>query len=177
MVQIMMQWYTRCYRDGEEVNLKLNKEKCHFRCTSIPFFWGSDIKKRSATRPTKIKSHHRHASAQQQDRAPSLPWYINYLGKFSPGTTDVCDPLCKLTLSKVTLTWNILYQLLFNKTKLLIKSDMCMKFYDDIKPLYLEIDASGVGLGAALLQTSEGTTCQKDTVPDNTILCPIAFAS
>ena len=23
----------------EEVNLKLNKEKCNFRCTSIPFFW------------------------------------------------------------------------------------------------------------------------------------------
>ena len=22
----------------EEVNLKLNTEKCHFRCTSIPFF-------------------------------------------------------------------------------------------------------------------------------------------
>ena len=23
---------------GEEVNLNLNTEKCHFRCTSIPFF-------------------------------------------------------------------------------------------------------------------------------------------
>ena len=23
----------------EEVNLKLNKEKCHFRCTSIPFWY------------------------------------------------------------------------------------------------------------------------------------------
>ena len=22
----------------KEVNLKLNKEKCHFRCTSVPFF-------------------------------------------------------------------------------------------------------------------------------------------
>ena len=22
----------------QDVNLKLNKEKCHFRCTSIPFF-------------------------------------------------------------------------------------------------------------------------------------------
>ena len=27
----------------EEVNLKLNKEKCHFRCTSIPFFGECDI--------------------------------------------------------------------------------------------------------------------------------------
>ena len=31
MVQKVLQ---RC----EEVNLKLNKEKCHFRCTFIPFF-------------------------------------------------------------------------------------------------------------------------------------------
>ena len=52
-----------------------------------------------------------------------------------------------------------------------------MKFYDDSKPLYLETDASGVGLGTALLQTQEGTMCLKDTVPDNTILQPIAFAS
>ena len=102
---------------------------------------------------------------------------INYLGKFSAGTADVCDLLCKLTSSKAAWTWNASYQSLFNKAKLLIKSDMCMKFYDDTKPLYLETDTSGVGLGAALLQTQEGTTFQRDTVPDNTILHPIAFAS
>ena len=52
-----------------------------------------------------------------------------------------------------------------------------MKFYDYTKPFYLETDASRVGLGAALLQTHKGTTCQKDTVSDNTILHPISFAS
>ena len=102
---------------------------------------------------------------------------INYLSKVSPGTTEVCDPLQKLTSIKVTWTWNASYQSLFVKAKLLIKSNMCMKFYNDTKPLYLKTDASRVGLGAALLQTQEGTTCQKDMVPDNTILHPIAFAS
>ena len=86
-------------------------------------------------------------------------------------------PLCKLTSSKVIWTWNALCHTLFNKAKLLIKSDMCMKFYYDIKPLCLETDICRVGLGAALLQMPKGTTCQKDITPDNTILCPITFAT
>ena len=52
-----------------------------------------------------------------------------------------------------------------------------MKFYDDTKPLYLKTDASGISLRAALLQVRDNTTCQTHMAPDNTILCPIAFAS
>ena len=73
--------------------------------------------------------------------------------------------------------WNVSYQQLFTKAKLLIQADVCMKFYNDTKLLYLETDASGVGLGATLLQLCNNTMCQKDMAPDNTILHPIAFAS
>ena len=52
-----------------------------------------------------------------------------------------------------------------------------MKYYNDTKLLYLETDASGVGLRASLLQLCDKTTCQKDRVPDNIILHPIAFVS
>ena len=38
------------------------------------------------------------------------------------------------------------------KVKSLIKAEVCMKFYEDTKLLYLETDASGISLGAALLQ-------------------------
>ena len=33
----------------QDVNLKLNKEKCHFRCTSIPFF--SEVVLREGLQP------------------------------------------------------------------------------------------------------------------------------
>ena len=81
------------------------------------------------------------------------------------------------THHKMMWTWNASYQQLFAKAKSLIKADVYMKFYNDTKPLYLETDASGVDLGAALLQLHDNTTCQKGITPDNTILHPIAFAS
>ena len=63
------------------------------------------------------------------------------------------------------------------KGKSLIKADICVKFYNDTRPLYLETDASRVGLGAALLQLCDNTSCHKDMMPDNTILHPTTFAS
>ena len=79
--------------------------------------------------------------------------------------------------SKTTWTWTTSYQQLFDKAKSLMKAEVCMKFYDDTKPLYLETDASGIGLGAALLQLCNNTACQKGMPPDDTMFCPITFAS
>ena len=101
---------------------------------------------------------------------------IKYLGKFSPGTAVVYDPLWKLTSSKGDVDKECIIPIISAKNKLLIKSDMCMKFYNN-STTYLKTDMSGVGLGTALLQTWDSTICQKDMVPDNTILHLIAFAS
>ena len=38
MEWIMIQQFKRCYGDVRKSKLKLNKDKCHFRCMSILFF-------------------------------------------------------------------------------------------------------------------------------------------
>ena len=138
---------------------------------------GGSVQTGCPTRPTKGQSTDRNAGAKNKKELQAFLGIINYLNKFSPGTSEACKPLRKLMSSKMTWTWNESYQQLFNKAKLLIKVEMCIKFYYDTKPLYLETDASGIGLGVALLQLRDNMGCQKDTAPDNTILCPITFVS
>ena len=89
-----------------EVNLKLNKEKCHFRCTSIPFFREVTLRRGVQPDPQKIKALMDMPVPNNKRELPTFLGIINYLGKFSPGTAVVCDPLQKLTSSKTMWTWN-----------------------------------------------------------------------
>ena len=161
----------------QDVNLKLNKEKCCFRCTSIPFF--GEVVSRQGIQPDlqKVRALTEMLVSQNQKELQAFLGIINYLNKFSPGMLEVSKPFRKLTSSKMTWTWNASYQQQFNEAKSLIKEEMYMKFYDDTKPLYLETDASDVSLRAALIQLRDDMGCQKDTAPDNTSLHPIAFVS
>ena len=127
--------------------------------------------------PQKVKALTKKPAPKNKRELQSFLGVINYLGKFSPGTTEVCGSLQKLTSSRMLWTWNTSYQQLFNRAKSLIKAEICMKFYDDAKLLDLETDALGLGLGAALLQLCNNTACKRDMAPDNTSLRPMAFAT
>ena len=65
-----------------------------------------------------------------------------------------------------------MYWELYDKAKAIIKEDTYMEFYNEREPLYLEIDKSGVGLGAGLPQVTDGVNCLKDKTPDKTIYDP-----
>ena len=157
-------------RQCQDVNLKLNKDKCHFRCTSIPFFREVVSREGIQPDPQKIRALTKMPVPKNKKELQAFLGIINFLSKLSPDTSKVCKLLRKLTSSKATLTWDASYQQWFEKAKLLIKAEMCMKFYDDTKLLHLKMDASGIGLGAALLQLRDNSVCQKGMVPDNTIL-------
>ena len=161
----------------QDVNLKLNKDNYHFKCMSIPFLGEVVSREGNQPDPQKIRALTEMPAPKNKKELQAFLGIINYLGQFFPDTLEVCEPLRKRMSSKMTWTWNASYQQLFQKAKLLIKAEMCIKFYDDTKLLYLETDASGIVLRAALVQCRDNMACQKGTAPDNTILCTIAFAS
>ena len=140
------------------------------------FQWGH-IQAWHETWPTITQSPNRDVPSKNKKELQAFLVIVNYLCKFPPSTADVCESIRQLTSSKAEKTWNDTYQKLFDKTKSIIKEDLCMKFYDKTQPLYLETDVSGVGLGTALLHTRNGIRCPIDKEPDNSILRPIAFMS
>ena len=144
---------------------------------SIPFFGEVVSGQGVQPNPQKVRALTEMLSPKNKKELQAFLGIINYLNKFSPGMSEVCELLRKLMSSKMTWTWNASYQQLFDKAKSLIKAEMCMKFYDDTKLLYLKTDVSGVGLGAALLQLRDNISCHEDTAPTNSALCPITFVS
>ena len=95
---------------------------------SIPFFGEVVSRKGVQLDLQKIKALTDMPAPKNKRDLQAFLGIINYLGKFSPDTAEVCKPLQKLTLNKTIWIWNVSYQQLFAKAKLLIKADACMKF-------------------------------------------------
>ena len=159
------------------VNVKLNKDKCCFRCTSVLFFGelisGCEVQ----SNPQNLKALKNMQPPRTKEELQAFLGIINYLGKFCHSTADICESLRNLMSAKTEWTWNAMYLNVFDKAKAIIKEDVCMKFYDETKLLYIETDVSGVGLGAALLQTRTKTSCPRYEASDHSIFRPITFSS
>ena len=91
-------------RQCEDVNLKLNKERCHFRCTSIPFFGKVTLREGIQPDLQKIRALTKMPVPKNKKELQGFLGIINYLGKFSPGKAEVCKLLHTLTSSKMTWT-------------------------------------------------------------------------
>ena len=80
-------------RQCEDVNLKLNKDKYHFRCASIPFF--GKVVSREGIQPDtqKIRALSKMPAPKNKRELQAFLGKINYLGKFSPAMSEVCKPL------------------------------------------------------------------------------------
>ena len=80
-------------RQHQDVNLKLNKDKCHFRCMSIPFFGEVMSREGIQPDPQKIRALTEMPVPKNKKELQAFLGIINYLSKFFPDMSEVCKPL------------------------------------------------------------------------------------
>lgn len=151
-------------------NVKLNPNKCRIKCTKIPFFGMVIGKNGLEPDPKKVNAVMDMKPPTTVKELQSFLGVVNYLSRFSPHISELTAPLRPLLKKENQFAWYPSHQQAFNSLKAELSSTRILKYFDETKPLFLEVDASGRGLGAALLQK-----CEKDDGRGD--LQPIAYAS
>ena len=76
---------------------------------------------------------------------------VMYLSPFIPRLSSLTAPLHELLEKDTDFTWNCTYNAAFQHVKEAIISNTTLRYFDPSLPMTIQVDASQVGLGAALL--------------------------
>ena len=72
----------------------------------------------------------------------------------------------QLIKKTVEFAWNSTYDKAFRQAKLHVANAATLKYFDPLKPIVLECDASGTGIGGTLLQDSQPVTFISQALTD-----------
>ena len=147
-------------------NIKLKRNKVKFMLKEVEYNGFTISQNKVQPTPQKVEAIH---SAEAPNNVGELRAFIglaNYLRNFVPKFAEVMAPLYLLLKKEVKWRWGKIENEAFNAIKDAITTENALKRYDPNGDLILQTDASGVGIGATILQTNEEGFLQ-----------PVAYAS
>ena len=148
--------HDRHVRDLMEIARKhgliFNPSKTHVKETSVNFFGCLYDEHGVHPDPDKVKAIHAMEAPRNVTQLQEFLGMVQFLSPFIPGLSTLTAPLRELQKKDVEFTWNSSYDAAFNRVKEAITSDATLRYFDTTKPVTIQVDASKVGLGAALIQ-------------------------
>ena len=144
-----------------EHGLVFNGEKCEVKQDSVTFFGTVYDTDRAHLDPKKVDAVHQMPPPETPSQLQQFLGMVTYLSPFIPPLSTHNAPLWELLKKYSEFIENTCYQEAFDRIKELVCKDTTLCYFDIWKPVTIQFNASGKGLGAALLQ--EG--------------CLVAFAS
>ena len=148
--------HDRCVRGllqrASECGLKLNKAKCRFAMTELPYIGHLVTDKGVRPDPEKVKGIHQMQPPKDADETRVFLGHVNYMSKFIPNMSTISEPLRKLMSKTSDFEWESEQQASFEALKTALSEDCLLQYFDANKPVTLQTDASRLGLGAALMQ-------------------------
>ena len=136
---------------AREHGLVLNK-KCEVKSNSVKFFGCVYDKHGAHPDPSKVSTIKEMPAPQNKREIQSFLGMVTYLSPFIPQLSSHTATLRGLLKTDVEYSWNATYQVAFDKLKSLVCEDTTLRYFNTKKPVTIQVDASGKGLGAALIQ-------------------------
>ena len=112
-------------------------------------------------RPGKVDAIHALPVPTNITKLQEFLGLVTYLSPFIPGLSTLTASPCELLKKDTDFNWNCTYHATFQHVKEVVVSDTTLRYFNPSFPMTIQVDASQVGLSAALLQNGK----------------PVAFAS
>ena len=139
-------------RRATEWNLRLNIEKCQIKKPSVKYVGHIVSSEGLKVDPEKVRAVKDMPNPKSKEDVQRFLGFVQYIGKFIPGLSDVDNPLRDLTRKDSEFVWEEPQQKSFNKLKELCGDAPVLAYYDVRKPVKIQCDASSYAVGGVLLQ-------------------------
>ena len=142
-------------------DLVFNPQKTHVKAQAINFFGCLYNANGVHPDPGKVDAVHALPAPTNITELQEFLGLVTYLSPSIPCLSTLTAPLQELLRKDADFIWNHTYDTAFEQIKEAIISDTTLRYFDPSLRMTIQVDASQVGLGAALLQNGK----------------PVAFAS
>ena len=150
-------------------NIKLNQNKLQFKLKQVKFMGNIITDQGTQEDPDKIAAITTMAPPQNKAGVQRFVGMANYLSHYCPNLSNTIRPLTQLTQSNTPFMWAQAQDDAFQKAKHLSSTAPVLQYYDLNKPVTLQVDASEVGAGAALLQPNSKGRLQPVAYTSNSL--------
>ena len=135
-----------------EVSLKLNAAKCIFKAKQVVFCGHLAHTNGLSPDPWKVQVISNLPVPSNKTELQSYIGMCNFLSSYAPHLTNKLFVLWQLTAKDSDFVWTVSHTKVFECSKDAILSCATLIYFDDAKPCTIQVDASNIGVGAALIQ-------------------------
>ena len=139
-----------------QIGLRLNKEKCYFRQPELPYLGEVVTSQGVKPDPAKVQAIEDMPTPKDQSDLQRILGLVTYMSRFIPNKSNRTSVLRSLLEKVEYWQWLPEHEKAWQGMKHILSSHPVLQYYDERKPVKLSSDASKDGIGAALLQETDG---------------------
>lgn len=140
----------------ESCGATINRQKCEFGKNEVEFMGHRLSGNGISPTDDKVETIKRFRDPQTVEELRSFLGLVNYLGKFIPDLATLTTPLRRLLKKNIPFSWGKEQQHAFSKIKDILSNPKNLGYYSPLDKTIVIADASPTGLGAVLIQESDG---------------------